>query len=290
MATLFVFEKRLGFLHPPGRRAGLNLHCQDMRTQSVLGSKLPNTPEGTRQGLEAILKQRTENTTKNIVELLSPHRPEGGSRRLAYNIANLASYNAPQTPEFRGHQGTLNPDGILNWLNVCSGLVEFADSVEDDLLDDFLRRHIDDQDFTVIDLLNAIGKHPEAEYYAERIQKQPTTVIIIDDSDDDSDDESPQLGNSTGEEELRRLSEEIRVLDAQLEEKIRAARESDEEARRLNEESARLDENIRAYEREDATDRNKIIRKWRVEMFNTTDEQMAAKEPLFKELLQWKWN
>lgn len=59
---------------------------------------------------------------------------------------------------------------IVAWVNVCVALVEFAETVDPDELDKFLWSHIDDngREFTVFDLLRAIGRSAEAAFYARR--------------------------------------------------------------------------------------------------------------------------
>lgn len=293
MATLFIFEKQLECLHPPSRRSGQNYFCQDIRTKSILGSNLPDTPEGTWQGLEEILKHRNQDTTAEIVENLRPRDSEGGIVRLAYNLVNLdETTNLSRTLEFRGHEGTLNPERIVNWINVCAGLVEFADTVKDHLLDAFLRRHVDDQNFTVIDLLKAIGRPNEAEYYARKIQEYDTVISIS------SDGESPQHQNPSvdDDEENRRLDEAIRLIDAygesdqsdeasRLDEEIRLI-DAYGESGQLDEESRRLEEALRALEADEESRQRDEERRRRVIKYlsTTTDDEMITRVPLYKEL------
>lgn len=120
---------------------------------------------------------RHENTTKKIVELMSPPKETPG--RLPYNVRPRSH---KRTIEFRGHEGTLDSERIVNWINVCVGLVEFADTIDPDELDKFLWSHIDYADeFTVIDLLRVIGRPAEAEFYAKRFEEHPELL-----EDDDS--------------------------------------------------------------------------------------------------------
>lgn len=193
MATLWVFEDRLERLHPPRRRSGHSGSnwCPSLRTGSALGTQVPYTPEGKREGLKRILELRTQGATLSIVRLMSC---EGKSSRLAYNVHHLnesaiidAEEMSRRTIEFRGHEGTMDPDRILNWVNVCLGLVEFADTVDSDSLEKFLWSHIDDEEeaFDVIDLLRAIGRPAEADFYSKRFQEVPR--LLADDSSEEED-------------------------------------------------------------------------------------------------------
>lgn len=120
-------------------------------------------------GLEKLLKLRYQNTTAEILNLMEAADLGG---RLAYNIQPLMEPLDPDkaTIEFRGHEGTMSSERIVNWINVCAGLVEFADTVDPDELDKFLWSYINDNDFTVIDLLRAIGRPAEAEFYERTLQ------------------------------------------------------------------------------------------------------------------------
>lgn len=155
MGMLWVFEERLERLHPPRRRTGHseNNYCPSLRKASAFGVQAASTPESKREGLKIILKFRAKESTLKIVELMSFEC--GSSRRLAYNVHNLNKSNiinneelATGTIEFRGHEGIMDPAGIINWINVCVGLVEFVDSptVDYNMPDQPLWSHVDDND------------------------------------------------------------------------------------------------------------------------------------------------
>lgn len=180
-AILWTFNEHLDMLHPKARRTRgkSNHYCPGLRTHSVLGKKLPDTPDAPRKGLKKILRLRYQDTNKKFVELMNAPSDSGfGLVRLAYNAWNLKEpmrKDGKITVEFRGHEGTMSSERIVNWINVCVGLVEFAETVDGDELSKFLWSHIDDdeKDFTVIDVLRAIGRPAEAEFYARRFQEHP---------------------------------------------------------------------------------------------------------------------
>lgn len=163
-------------LHPKARREGgeRDEWCPSLHQLSFLGRTIEDTPEkATRKGLKIILECRNHQTNKRILELIT----DPCLRRLVYNLDGLAERDASvekNTVEFRGHEGTMDPERITNWINVCVGLVEFADSVDPGEFNKFLWSHVDDEkDFTVIDLLKAIGRPAEAQCYAKRFQEHP---------------------------------------------------------------------------------------------------------------------
>lgn len=174
MAVLWVFQDRLDTLHPVRRRTnkvGSN-HCPSLWTMSKLAYQLRDDADWKQNGLERLLGLREENECDEIVKMAGAR--DNLHMRLGYNIDNLSrSISECKTFEFRQHCGTLSPDRITAWVNVCAGLVEFADTVEDELLEPFLRSHVNDEleDYTVIDLLRAIGRPGEAEFYDQRIRE-----------------------------------------------------------------------------------------------------------------------
>lgn len=166
MSVLWIFSDRLDTLHPRSRRVGET----SLRADSVLGQSLPNGLMGTKVGLSKLLRLRNHGTINEIVKLTTNEMVGV----LDYNLYNLEEillrWREPKkTIEFRQHEATLDPERVVNWINVCVGLVEFANTVDSDSLDKFLSSHIDDnKDFTVIDLLRAIGRPVEAVFYEKR--------------------------------------------------------------------------------------------------------------------------
>lgn len=172
-ALIWTFEDRLELLHPETRRSGANKFCRSLNSDSKLGRAVSDTPNPKKVDLELLLDLRSNNTTFEIIDLM---RSNGGAvdERLAYNLKPLVEpldVDGKNTVKFRGHEGTMSSERVVNWINVCGGLVEFADTVDPEDLDKFLRTYIDDKDFTVFDLLRAIGRPAEAEFYEKRAQE-----------------------------------------------------------------------------------------------------------------------
>lgn len=118
-------------------------------------------------------KARAEEISK-LVDLTSRGKAYHVGTRMAYDLDNLiqrldSNYKAKMTIEFRQHEGTLDSERVAHWVNVCVGLVEFADTVDSDLLESFLHRHIDDnEEYNVIDLLRAIAQPAAADFYEKK--------------------------------------------------------------------------------------------------------------------------
>lgn len=181
-ALLWTFEDRLSMLHSESRRTGRGKnYSKRLRDYSRLGLRVSATPEGTRLGLETLLAYKDEDTTFKVLDAIG-----GGKNRLAYNFIHLEGNDkTKRTIEFRQHEGTMSSERIVHWLNVCIGLVEFAEKVDSDELAEFLWSHFEDkneektkdekEEYTAIDLLKAIGRPAEAEFY----EKSLLNAIIL---------------------------------------------------------------------------------------------------------------
>lgn len=177
-----------------------------------------------------MLKLRDQESTQDIVLLMSG---KDGNTRLAYNVHNLNESHivngnagngkdfSTRTIEFRGHEGTMDPDRIINWINVCVGFVEFADTVDSNLLDQFLQTHVDDtdsyEDYNVIDLLRALGQPTAAEFYLKRFEDNPQ--LLSDESDEEDEEESRSSSTTSNapetSEEVRQFLESLGDLESQ---------------------------------------------------------------------------
>ncbi|CAG8958913.1 hypothetical protein HYFRA_00012910 [Hymenoscyphus fraxineus] len=179
MATLWVFESVLEIIHPKHRRkyATWSAFCEPLCVSSQLAIEYDSATntKWKRDGLKRLLSLREEQDCKEICKLCEPQ-----VERLAYNTENLRLlYQTTQdrnrrTIEFRGAQASVLSEEVYNWAKVCTGLVEFADTVDEKILDTFLTVHLDDKpaDFSVFELLCAIGRPEQAEYYDEKIRER----------------------------------------------------------------------------------------------------------------------
>ena len=162
MAFLWTFEPQLDLLHPTRSRNG---YCRKLRMDSVLAHAIKERKLTPLEGLEAILRAKTVN---HIVDLMTS--PFGV--RLGYNIKNLSegfvndkgmffdeAEVSKKTIEFRQHEGTMNPKRIRDWVELCVGLVDFANVVHGSTLEIFCKEHINDklEDFSVTQVIAAAG-------------------------------------------------------------------------------------------------------------------------------------
>lgn len=113
-------------------------------------------------------------------------------RNMAYNFFNLQedSCDRPlRTIEFRQHRGTLDPQLITNWVKVACNLVKTSYSGRD-LLRDLIQTHLNDTEYTVIDLFKDLHLSDLAEFYAPLVfprQGMDKTSPVVDDSIEDEE-------------------------------------------------------------------------------------------------------
>ncbi|CAG8976291.1 hypothetical protein HYALB_00011776 [Hymenoscyphus albidus] len=189
-ATSWTFYPLLDSLHPSRRRGDHpqkeKSYSPSIKNFSHLAVDVQDLPDRNMAGLKTILETRGNVGPQEILHLMQP--AVAGYGRLAYNISNIAAWfdftlaaafgnpRIKKTIEFRQHEGTLASRRIKSWINVCQGLVRFAERVDDAALDKFLLRHINDNqdtDYTAIDLLKAIALPDEAAFYKQWFQEHP---------------------------------------------------------------------------------------------------------------------
>lgn len=61
---------------------------------------------------------------------------------------------------------TLDPQEIAHWIRFCVGFLEFADTVDPNVLVPVLRNYIND-DPKLEDIINLLGMPREAKYFAD---------------------------------------------------------------------------------------------------------------------------
>jgi hypothetical protein len=154
-AMIWTFEDRLDLLHPQYRTN--DEACNSLYNSAPLASELDfetDKPLLLREQLDRILECRTGN---QVIDLVNDECPCYGH---AYNLWNLRSefrWCGKRIIEFRQHEGTLDAKRIENWIKVCVDLVGFALQVQLDCLEDFLRSAVDDEEYSVENLLLSIG-------------------------------------------------------------------------------------------------------------------------------------
>lgn len=93
----------------------------------------------------------------------------------AYNFLNLNEglENPLRTIEFRQHRGTLGPDMIVNWAFLVCVLVSLSHS-NGEPLGNLIEKHIDDTEYTVVDLLKDLKLPDLANFYAPLVSQYST--------------------------------------------------------------------------------------------------------------------
>lgn len=86
---------------------------------------------------------------------------------MAYNFMNL-QYTEKHTIEFRQHAGTLDPTAVIKWIELITGLVSLCHETPYPAFEDLLQNHINDPNFSIVDLLHALNLHVVADYYQRR--------------------------------------------------------------------------------------------------------------------------
>lgn len=174
-SLITVFEHQLDSLHPPNR---LQNHyakpvCRTFRNDATPREKLSII--GRLETVDDLVRRfhTVDDPTPNE-ESLSFAQWESRvddaicDRYMAFNFFNLRDGERFQTIEFRQHQGTLDPNVITNWIRTTCSLVDLSHTDKGDL-GDLIKNHIDDTDYTVIDLFKDLSLSDLAEFYASLV-------------------------------------------------------------------------------------------------------------------------
>ncbi|RDW65265.1 hypothetical protein BP5796_09957 [Coleophoma crateriformis] len=190
MGVLWTFEAQLESLFPahrkprPGQGAEFNfaLSCASVLARQAEdqtvgeGSSLAwmITQQKREWGLEQILARR------DVAELCGIMASQYGPaiKCLPYHIQGLNPRDtsagvegSKKTIEFRQHQGTMDEEAVVMWVETVVLIVEFARDVEEERLMEWLREYIklDERQFGVVRFLLAIGASLQARYYGREI-------------------------------------------------------------------------------------------------------------------------
>jgi len=170
MATYFTFEPQIEQIHPPHRQN--NLHCPKLRKSTLMTENVSNKLRTVSQGLARIFKGK-RGAIEELHKVTSPaiKGPRGEHLRSAITIGELLSVDEKKTVEFRQHEMTLDPARVENWIRLCVGIIEFSDTIEKDLLEQFLETLIDQpvEALSLREVLESIGLLREADFYARRL-------------------------------------------------------------------------------------------------------------------------
>ena len=192
-AFLWIFEPQLNMLHAEHRQNDVAVHCRSTRRNAFFSweqfqesGKYPSVYEGAVQIM----------SYKDADALVGDTY---GGRDRAYNFTGFSdrySTSSKATLEFRQHAGTLDGDAVVNWVEVCHGIVDYIQHispVEMDRLVQFSKLETWEETgdpkadaemeakfgpvlakgkFTVIDLLRYLKLDAQAEYYSQMVQEK----------------------------------------------------------------------------------------------------------------------
>jgi len=162
-AMIWAFEDRLDLLHPLHRSN--DAACNSLYNSVPLASELDFETDRPLLLAEQIDRIFECNTGDQVIGLVNDECPSYGSAYNFWNLLSQHSGSSKRTIEFRQHEGTLDPRRVENWIKVCVGLVEFALKTDSDCMGNFLRLVIDEEDYTVVDMLITIGLQRQAVFY-----------------------------------------------------------------------------------------------------------------------------
>lgn len=111
------FEGVIDYFVAPSRRANLNKHCSSLVKDFDLKWINELDPTEKARAIDVTYKfaDKHRSTDPELV-----HRGQASSR---YHKVNIHAYQQYGTIEFRHHQGTVNPEKVINWLVFTQQLV-----------------------------------------------------------------------------------------------------------------------------------------------------------------------
>jgi hypothetical protein len=167
---------------------------EDLRTYggepiSLLDGNRYDLEPDVQDGLERLLKAES---VAEIIYLSRTHdrtASASGGWKIAYHLGDVEyrldgsgnGSHKKRTIEFRQHRSTLDFDAVENWVRFCVLLVNFADVVDDGVLEGWLRRHIGDvpAEYPLARVLEKMGMPWLAYWYPLKIAEagmQPVPV------------------------------------------------------------------------------------------------------------------
>lgn len=194
LATLFTFEPQIQKIHPlafQSTKEGFYQYAPTLRDWSALrnipGVRVPQKSDSDmrkseleREYLTTALNSLFQASSQELQKLAGfKMSTERSDAKMAYNIKNLTDATSgllgvllsKRTVEFRQHEGTVDPERVLNWIRFCVGVLEFSDEVEEESLLPFLHRHLELPDasgpavLNMGEILTALGMYDIAGYY-----------------------------------------------------------------------------------------------------------------------------
>ncbi|KAI9768331.1 MAG: hypothetical protein M1840_004939 [Geoglossum simile] len=155
LATLLlVYEPQLNCLHPWRRVIG--------HWSAVPGKNIVYFNMTSQQKAHYIDRIQT------VGELADAMNGTTGGRSVAYSFSK-------STIEFRIHQGSVDADEILNWVDFVIGLVTYAECIGDVKI--YMDKRWSPSVNSIIDLMNMIGRPHLVDYYKDRLYNHSSRDI-----------------------------------------------------------------------------------------------------------------
>ncbi|KAE9373685.1 hypothetical protein N431DRAFT_338312 [Stipitochalara longipes BDJ] len=100
------------------------------------------------------------------------------TKNMKYNALNLlylcqGDLEAKRTVEFRQHEGTMDPERIVQWTKTVVGIVNFVHAEGQTSLVELLRRGVEEGNWSVVELLRYMRLDEQAEFYSRRLYQVP---------------------------------------------------------------------------------------------------------------------
>jgi hypothetical protein len=179
MATLYTFEPQLDTIHPFHRRNN-SAQCASFRDSTNL-AKHPRVKGDPRKELELLLSDDLK-TFNRLKELTAPVITDefSDAAKTRYHLGDPCALlekdndeGQKRTIEFRQHKSTLNCEAVVEWIEFCVRLVEFADDVSPEQLYPWLRDHISEtaEQYSLTQVAFKIGTSKIAFLLPRRIEK-----------------------------------------------------------------------------------------------------------------------
>ena len=149
-----VFEHQIEAIHPQSR-----MHIYWAQPPS--DNEALKASEGPFASAEVL-----QESGKDVVDVIN----YGKLRAAAYNLTNLVEISeTKRTIEFRQHQGSMDADQIVAWADFVTGLVSYCHEVSPERFLKLILRFGTDKDFSVLHLMEIIGKPHLVEYYRDKL-------------------------------------------------------------------------------------------------------------------------
>lgn len=189
----WAFEPQLLSLHPDHRHGQANELLRPLRKEPPVSQICREEADRYDFALGLIQTLPTKRVLHRLQECESCNEILAcfGGNRGGISFVNCMDPPSPQqggkrTIEFRQHEGTVDPDRVINWVETVIGIVKFAENAPDvDFFNLVIQRHgreswerqvadcPDPEEIPVIELLDQMGLHKQARYYDARLEGLP---------------------------------------------------------------------------------------------------------------------